>query len=455
MLKGDGYKERSDLTIRGVIFNCLLCVLMLVLTAAVTEASGNVYGIINFKPFSLQHRLTWNLDYDLTKEHNLSGKIVINSSSESGLNFEFCNWIFNYQPDSIRQLTLSYNHPLITSADIFRILHKDYYGMDGLSLAYQQEAPEFLVIIIEKASISGGLTSPAAYFQVSQLLRQLNLKLSGLRYDSGYVWTQISDTNNWDFLRNLGDILVIEGWVDLTQSHSVNFGYGYQHRVYEQQGVADSFCSQALVVNGKFNHDFFYFEPGFRCIGKDFDWPLTKTKSYARDRIGFVSKTGFNLNQWKITLNYDQLSNMDKTRRYLNSNMRIEYRKSGRVGYMTINWQPNQRITYGYRRGKLNLEWRMDLPQVKLQYVLKNHEIKLASSSLSQHRIEYRYSGDVNFRVIYKLDTKTQRDYFYACTRFEKKGCWLELSYGESDNGQLAAKFDLEPSLQFSWGWSW
>lgn len=443
------------MTIRGVFFNCLLCVSILILTATATKASGDVFGTIDFNPFSLRHRLTWNLDCDLTKEHNLTGEIVFNSGNESPFDLEFCDWIFSYRSDSSRQLTLAYNHPLITSADIFRILHKDYYVRHGLSLVYQQKHPELIVLVSEQASIGGGLASPVVYFQVSQLLRQLNLKLSGLRYDSGYVWAQITDTDNWDFLRNWGDILVIEGLANFGPSHSAHFGYGFQRRFYEQRSEVNAFFSQALVINSKFNHGVFCFEPGFRYIGKDFNWSLTKTKPYARDRIGFVSKTRFTLNQWKITFNHDQLSNIARTRQYLNSNMRIEYRKNGQVGYVTVNWLPNQRVTYGYSRGKLNLEWRVDLPQVKVQYALNNHEVKLTSSSLSQHRIEYKYSGDVSFQLIYKLDTKTQRDYFYAYTRFVKNGYWLELGYGESDNGQLAAKFDLEPSLQFSWGWSW
>lgn len=409
--------------------------------------------VIDSKPYIFRNVQHWQLDWNLTDRHRLTGHVTGDINSITGPNWSFHDWELAYMPDTLSCLRLKYNNPHVTSTDIYRIFHKDFYGENGLSLIYQCESPLLTVAIAEKVPIKNGVPGLAFYLQRELDLLNLNCKISGAWYDSGNKWTEIAN-QKWDFVRNWGHIVTTEAEI-ISDSVTFGIGYGYQQRHYTQQQL-DRLCSDhAAVIYGSYTGELLSLDSSLLHIGPDFDWPLTKTKPYQNNRKGYESQVKLSYQQWKLNLNYKQLTNFERSRDYLTGNVLVEYSQDKKTAYVQAHWQPNQRVIIGFKQQGFNLEWRADLPQIKLIYSLANHELRLTSSSLNLHRIEYRYKGPFFFNLVYKFESKTNRQFYFIGTRFEGNKHWLEINFGESDNGQLTAKFDHDPSLKVSWGWSW
>lgn len=430
------------MTIRGVFLSFLI----LLIWTGMAVAALDIEGDFSLNSLEMNHEFNYNINYDLTERHQLSGNLIWDGEFKSVFQFR-------YKPNISNTLVVNYNHPHFTSTDSLRILHQDYFGVNKISLSYHHRDPNFVFFVGEEVPVNNGVPSLASYIQVSSQIENFNWQISGMAYDSGQVWSEITTNFNWDFRRNRGAIVVLEGEVS-KNNNSLELIIGAQACSDEVKTIKEDQQGVAIIASGKFGKNL-VFEPGIRYIGSDFDWPLTKTKPYPSDRKGFTTRTRFAGNNWRLTVDFDRLQRIDQTRQYLKSNLKLEYFHDLATVSLLVNWQPNQRITLGYKQGKFSFELRPDLPQIKISHQLNNHHLRLTSSSFKHHRIEYRYNGDLRFHYIYKLATPSIRTFCYSSVRFGNNDLWFQVSYGESDDGRLTSKFDHTPSWIFSWGWSW
>lgn len=435
--------------IRGVCF-CILLILIFIqiqlpISAAALLELEEISGSLRINPMNFTTSARFGVDCELTQRHRLSGNLTLESTSSQLLGLTFHDWVFDYHPSTKRQLSLKYNSPLITSSDLFRIIHKDFYSEKHLALVYQQQEPHLVVVVAEQVPSKTRLPSFVGFGQFALSNDPWTWQISAARYDSQYYP---------EFGRNWGEIVVLETGVE-HDSFSLEAGWGYLQRHDYQEESLDFNQSQALAVNLQVNSAQISFAPSFRIIGREFDWPLTKTKPYPNDRIGFGTQTRFNAEPWRITFNWDRFKALSSERTYATTNLQLEYGEANQSISAAVHWHPNRRIVLGYRRGDLTIEWRPDLPQIKYRRQIGKHEISLAGSSLNLHRIEYRYNSNLSLHLIYKFEAKTGRQFYYGALRLNSGNGWCEIKYGQSDRGQLTAGFNHSPHLEVSWGWSW
>lgn len=432
---------------RGVIFVSLIIFFGLASSSfgfSKSVISGDASGGFSLNPFSYQSTLTLFLENDVTDQHQLQGEVVVSSSSKREFDFTLANWAFTYNQNEGQNLSLSYNHPLITSQDFFRVLHQNYYSPNHLAMIYRQENPSLVLVKAEQALSRNPLPSDLSYFQVSGNSQDWIWQLTGARYDSGYYP---------DLGRYNGQIIVAETSFQ-DEDLLMEIAAAYQKR-QEHADLITDYHGVALVTKFNFEAEKLRVTPTFLYVGNDFDWPFTRSKPYPNNRIGFTSQTRYTNNPWQLTLNYDRLKNQISDRSYDSTNLRIIYRDQGRVITVTAYWHPNPRVILAYRNSGFELEWRADLAQLRLNYTFDKHQIRLTSSSFDLNRIEYRYNGGLSVRLIYKHEASSERHFFHVSTRLTRSNSWYELSYGENDNGQLNAGFEQSPHLKFAWGWSW
>lgn len=395
----------------------------------------------------------WQLSKAITTQHQLKGQVGVESNQDSIGNIFLEDWIFEFE-DNYNKWALYYNSPHLTGTDYFRILHKDFYSKDKLSFLYHHKNQDLVLLISEQVPIKLGVPSILAYFAWAKQLKYINWQLTGTRYDSGYRWQELP-THNWDFVRNWGDIVVLEGQAG-KNSQSISGAYAFMRASYEERAMPTVNTSKALVLNSSFTVNHLRFRPGFRYIGENFSWPLTKTNRYAKDRVGFFGNLRYQKNPWQILYNYEELTNIAGTKSYSGQKLRLQYKEAPFTYYITRKWQPTEEYTLGYSYKNLNVELRSNGPQFRISYDYFGHQLKFASSSSALQRIEYRYTNDfLLLHYIYKIERPTKRNFSHFLIRIGEENRHFKVRYGESDNGQLASKFDHVPNLNLGWSWRW
>ena len=123
--------------IRGVCF-CILLILIFIqiqlpISAAALLELEEISGSLRINPMNFTTSARFGVDCELTQRHRLSGNLTLESTSSQLLGLTFHDWVFDYHPSTKRQLSLKYNSPLITSSDLFRIIHKDFYSEKHLA----------------------------------------------------------------------------------------------------------------------------------------------------------------------------------------------------------------------------------------------------------------------------------------------------------------------------------
>lgn len=441
------------LTVRGVFFIFLFLYSLTSSSCGATDViSCSLTGSYQHSSENWQNTLTNELTLDITPKHKLSGQLLVTKGTMQPLEVRCANWSFLTQLNAQQELEMLYNKPHLTSTDIFRVLHQDYYSGDHLAIIHRYDQ-YLLGLLAWRVPIKNGLPSTVHYVQLEYPQKLTNLKLTAMHYDSQHQWASFN-TKSWDFCRQVGQILVGEVQTQLAPC-DIHFGYGYQKRTEEIQTKKQVFHDHAWVCTTKTDLEPLRISIALQYIGQEFDWPLTKTKPYASNRKGYTSQLRWTSLPWKATLSHNRLTNIDATRRYDHSSLKLEYRQADRVIFCTTNLVPQQSMRFGYKKGAFTTEWQYSTPQIWLSYAGKDHEVKYTSSSFNRHRIEYRYTGLFSFKAVFKADQHTNQHYLYWSLNLNDQQKHLAITYGEDDRGQIGAKFGHAPSLQLAWGWSW
>ena len=421
-------------------------------SAAAQDCHFQYSGQYNITQQEWEKTLAYFVQEQITSQHQLTGEVNLISSNKQLLDLQFRNWIFQFD-NEVHHWALYYNSPHLISTDHFRILHKDYYQPEHLSFLYQYRPADLLLLVSEEVPIKQGLPSRFGYLQWTKGLNLLDWQVAAACYDSGYLWVETSG-QKWNYQRNTGAILTMDTQVKL--KYPINIAYGSLHRSLVTGTELETKQSQALIVTSLLAGDKFRIRPGYRYIGQDFVWPLTKTSRYTKDRVGFFGDLRYSAKPWQITFDFAALKSVDSTKSYPATELLVEYQPNKNRYYVSRKWQPNQQYTFGFVYQGFNVEWRSNNSQFRLGYTYQNHSLKFASSSLNQYRIEYKYTREpFELHCIHKFDRTEQIRFNYVLFKYGYETRYLQFRYGEPDGGQLIAKFGHVPNLYMGWSWSW
>ncbi len=441
-------KGGCPLTItRGVFFCCLLILLsnMRGLAHSELEITGG------WQPSRAELQIVLDLETQFTDNHTLEGQLVwpILVGKDRALprsNFKF---IF---ADDLQLLGVYLRQPHYSSQDSFRMLHRDTYGQEGISLLYQRDRASF--VYTHGLDGPAGIPTQLAFAEYSFFTGPTQWSTAISYYDSGYVWSLISSDDHWDFQRNRGSFLTMEAMVPI-ENQRIWLALGQMKYGQGIQGAEADISDSAVVIRGDFRQAQLRVQPSYRYIGPYFQWPIAQKNAYTRDRGCLSLQMDWHDDPWRIRFQAEQAWNTTRTRRYPRSELYTEYRTSDAILYWLSRWEPNQNLILGMRKGLWKGEIRMNIPQIRIDLDLKTHYLRLAYALAQRYRIEYRYTKNPTITLVYKLEPAKGRSFSYLSSRFGNERRWMEISYGESDRGQMAAKFDLIPSWRLSFGWRW
>ncbi len=439
------------MTIRGVFLSFIL----LLIYPAVAYSHGIAVrsdGNIEWPNSHGQVATELQMTCQLTENHEFSGRLTwLASSSESTIHTTWDYWRFSYGKEN-NQWSINYRHPHYTSKDAFRILHQSKYSADGLSYIYQRNSSA--IVFIEGVLDENKMPTDALFIQHSGKHSRGGWLVSLMGYDSGMQWMPIAPSDLWDFQRSSGQIAVVDrNW--LVGEHKVSVAGATLVRNHHSRGLVTTASEQAFLVNVDVKTKDFTLQPSFRYIGPEFVWPYVHTSAYRRDRFGLSFLADWDPSAFRVRLRNEDLWGISQQRWFRKTEVRMDYPGPRGSLFVIAHFRPNQRLVIGQQIGAISLEWRMDPPQILFDWSSGAHRLRINCVVAYRYRMEYRYTGGYDLRAVYKIEPETSRSHIYATVKFGNENRFMEISYGESDRGQLGAKFDVDPSLRLAWGWGW
>ena len=427
-------KGENSLSIRGVFFVFLILLLILPLEAlAQTDIGLDYEAMLELDTFRLDSSIQLALNHQLNSHQIVSGKV---SYSNNTLAWTKWRWEWNNRHGVLQLL---YNAPHLTSKDSFRVLRQSNFYPNALQLLFKSNN-DWTLLISENTPVKNGIPSKLLFFQGSFY----DIKTTLAFFESFLQWVQINERENWDFRRNYGTVFVLDG--KIKEKIQVDWSVGLIDRNDLSRGSIEKQFDLAGIIklSQKISPNFNLNFEGYH-IGKNFSSPLTHLNLYTPNRQGVKFNIRFISEPFILTYSHEHVVNIDGTTSYPSFNQRIEYQEEPVRFSAIIEWLPKPRLSLSANgdRTHLSLQFTESYPIGRLVWKPNpNVSLRFDYHFLHRYRFELGINSVYDLSYVYKFEPQTSRKHQYFSLKRRFAARFWELRYGESDNGNLLARFD-------------
>lgn len=334
-------------------------------------------------------------------------------------------WQIGYNSWPGLEMSFVRNQPHFTSADIFRLIHRNNYS------------PKTTVYWVDTAWLSGawlwGIPFKKEELVTGPYVRGI-FDLGALELGAAFLRTEGSAKDTFT---------VFDGrWVQ--EPWQALIGIGFREK---SKNVFPAAVLELDYAQGPWRSNL-----AWQNLSQNFISPLASVNKYTPGRRGWHWKSSFSLGDVVISLNRREHSNLAGDRDY----NQYSWKLSAKNYKTELEWriQPTQAflICYKGKKSKMQVDFVRQTLRFESLYAQTDYRFSFDAPRRIA-RLELRFDLGFQWRLIGKKDFLQERTNYSVLGAFENKNFRFAIELGTYDRGNIHAGFDAPAKASISWEW--